>query len=254
LKPRSTGDVSTSYRKALLYGHHGWGKTTQFTHYQDAYGPGLIISGESGLSSIRDADIDYLPFNSWNGPADEGEGIYSFVEIFKWTRTEEFKERGYKWIGLDILTDLSDHCFKDATAVASAAAKASGKAVNGFEIWADYGGQMIGACKAIRDMPMHVLVTALAKETQNANGESEYWPMIPGKGTMMQLPGIFDAVLCGIRTTAKDTDGKQHVVRYVATDEVSGWQGKVRDEHRVLQPFEKTGNIVELFQRMDESA
>ena len=66
-KPLNTSDQTTSFRKTLLYGHHGWGKTTQFIHYQKHYGKGFIISGESGLSSIRSAGIDYLPFTSWAG-------------------------------------------------------------------------------------------------------------------------------------------------------------------------------------------
>ena len=33
-KPLNTSDHTTAYRKTLLYGHHGWGKTTQFIHYQ----------------------------------------------------------------------------------------------------------------------------------------------------------------------------------------------------------------------------
>ena len=50
----NTSDHTTAYRKTLLYGHHGWGKTTQFIHYQK-HTERFVLSGESGLSSIRSA-------------------------------------------------------------------------------------------------------------------------------------------------------------------------------------------------------
>ena len=251
--PLNTQDHTTSYRKCLLYGHHGWGKTTQFIHYQEYYGNGFIISGESGLSSIRSAGIDYLPFTSWGGVTNPDTGEFSFVDIFKWMRTDDFKAKQYKWVGIDSLTELSNYSKAHAEAVSEADAKKKGKAVNNFEAWANHAAQLIGACKAIRDMPMHFLVTALAKETTDDNGNTEHWPMIDGKASMQQLPGIFDCVFCGIRHTSGNQQDGQKVVRYVATDDVRGWKGKVRDEKRRLKSVEQTGNIVELFKRMDMS-
>jgi hypothetical protein len=249
--PKNTADDATAKRKVLLYGHHGWGKTTQMKYFQDAYGKGFIISGESGLSSIRSANIDYLPFTSWGGKSDPAKDEYSFIDIFKWTRTEDFKKRGYTWIGIDSLTELSDMSFKHAEAEAEEVAKRAGKKnADGFAVWGNHAAQLIGACKAVRDMDMHVIVTCLAKETTDENGETEFWPMVAGKATMQQLPGIFDCVFCGVRVT-KEVDGKQRVMRYTITDEVRGWHGKVRDEKRRLKPVETSGNIVELLQRLD---
>lgn len=252
-KPLNTKDHTTSYRKCLLYGHHGWGKTTQFIHYQKYYGPGFIISGESGLSSVRSAGIDYLPFTSWNGGTDPEKSEYSFVDIFKWMRSDDFKSKGYKWVGIDSLTELSNHSKNHAEFQSAEDAKKKGKPVNNFEAWSQHAAQLIGACKAIRDMPMHFLVTALAKESQDDNNNIEYWPMIDGKASMQQLPGIFDCVFCGVRTTSGNQQDGQKVVRYVVTDEVRGWKGKVRDEKRRLKSVEQTGSIVDLFKRMDMS-
>lgn len=249
--PKNTSDDETTRRKVLLYGHHGWGKTTQMKYFQEKFGPGFIVSGESGLSSIRSANIDYLPFTSWDGESDPSKDQYSFVDIFKWMRSDDFRKRDYKWIGIDSLTELSDLSFKHAEREAEQrAAKAGKKSADGFAVWGDHAAQLIGACKAVRDMNMHVIVTCLAKEIANENGEPEYWPMVAGKATMQQLPGIFDCVLCGVRTTA-EVDGKQRVFRYTITDQVRGWHGKVRDEKRRLKPVEKTGNIVELLTRLD---
>ena len=59
IQPLKTNDVSVKgSSKVLVYAHHGAGKTTQAANYHDRYGKGLVISGESGLSSIADKEID----------------------------------------------------------------------------------------------------------------------------------------------------------------------------------------------------
>tara|TARA_B100002051_G_C16589928_1_gene562237 strand:+ start:158 stop:973 length:816 start_codon:yes stop_codon:yes gene_type:complete len=250
-QPMNTSDDDTAKRKVLLYGHHGWGKTTQLKYFQEEYGPGFIFSGESGLSSIRQAKIDYLPFSSWDDPSDPKAGKYSFRDIFKWTKSEDFKKKGYKWIGIDSLTELSDLSYAHAEREQKELADKLGKKhADGFAVWGNHASQLIGACKAIRDMNMHVIVTSLAKESTDDNGNVDYWAMVAGKATMQQLPGIFDCVFCGVRVT-QEVEGRQRVERYVITDEVRGWHGKVRDEKRRLKPVEKTGNIVDLLKRLD---
>ena len=251
--PMNTSNEETARRKVLLYGHHGWGKTTQMAHFQKEYGKGFIFSGESGLSSIRDGGIDYLPFSTWDGGSDPKKNVYSFMDIYKWTRSDEFANADYKWIGIDSLTELSYLSYKHAKQQAIEDAQKKGKkSEDGFAVWGNHAAQMIGACKAIRDMNLHVIVTCLAKENQNENGEAEYWPMVDGKATMQQLPGIFDCVFCGVRTTTEE-NGRQKVIRYLITDEYKGWHGKVRDEKRRLKPVEKTGNVVELLKKLDMS-
>lgn len=247
----NTQDGSVEHYKVLLYAHHGWGKTTQCALYQRAFGSGFIISGESGLSSIRSAGIDYLPFSSWDGTTDPTVGQYSFTDIFRWMRTKAFARQGYKWIGLDSLTELSDHSLRHAEALAEAQAIKTSRPVNGFEVWTKHTQQLIGACKAIRDMPMHFLVTALAKESEDENGSTHHWPMVAGKQVQTQLPGIFDWVLAGIRTTAQSAPDKSpKVARLLVTDEVRGWHAKVRDEGRRLKPVERSSSVVDLLQRV----
>tara|TARA_R110002074_G_scaffold39639_3_gene106453 strand:+ start:750 stop:1553 length:804 start_codon:yes stop_codon:yes gene_type:complete len=251
--PQNTSDETTSYRKSILYAYPGFGKTTQAKYFQDTYGPGFIISGEGGLSSIRSAGIDYLPFTSWNGETNPDKQQYAFKDIFDWIRTDEFAAKGYKWIMVDSLTELGDHAIKAAQESSKKRAEATNTKVNGFEAWAEYGAVMIGVCKAIRDLPMHVLVTALAKESQDEEGMNQYWPMVAGKQVQMQLPGIFDCVFCGIRTTTGNAKDGVKVERFIVTDEVRGWHGKVRDEKRRLKSVETEADLTKLFARMDMS-
>lgn len=229
--------------KVLLYGHHGYGKTYQCRHYEKRYGKGLIISGESGLKSIEDVAIDYAPFATWDGEHDPSKGVFSFRGICKMISSPQFKEAGYKWVALDSLTELAERLVEHLE-------EEHKHNNNGFQMWGDYSRLMIGTLKWIRDLDMHVYVTCLAAEETDANGVTQYWPFVKGQKVAKQIPALFDHVLCGVRTTEKDDTGMPRVVRYVATDEVSGWHGKVRDPRNVLQPYERCDDITALLARM----
>lgn len=247
LKPMNTMDGSVGYRKTLLYAHHGWGKTSQAKYMQEKYGPGYILSGESGLDSIKSAGIDYHPFHSWDNEEEHAAGKYSFKGLIRdVVNTPEFRAK-YKWIMVDSLTELSDMSYIDADSKASVG-KSGEK--NGFEVWENHGANLIGACKYIRDLPMHVVVTSLAKEETDENGNTNHWPMLKGKSIQKQLPGIFDCVLCGVRVMDGNVDNPR-VARFVVTDEYKGWHGKVRDEKRRLRSVEQEDNIVKIFERID---
>jgi hypothetical protein len=251
-KPLNTREAATSLRKVLVYGHAGAGKTTQAVNYQKHYGPGFIISGEAGLSSIRTAGIDYLPYTSFAGKTDEAAGQYSFMHICGLISSPEFKAAGYKWLMLDSLTELSDMVMAWASTKAESAATASGKAMNAFDMYRDYGDRMMGACRYIRDLPYHVCITALAKETENDSGARDIWPAVQGNKLQTQLPGVFDCVFALVKGTTKAADGKgTEVRRYIVTDDVRGWHGKARDESRTLKPIEETSNVCELLSRLE---
>ena len=97
---------------------------------------------------------------------------------------------------------------------------------------------------------MHVYVTCLAKEEKDANDVTQYWPLVKGSGVSKHVPAIFDHVMCGVRTTEKNDQGLPKVKRYVVTDEVSGWHGKVRDPRHRVKPFEQCDDITQLLDRM----
>lgn len=252
-KPLNTSDETTSFRKSLIYAEAGWGKTTQAKHFKAHYGKGFIISGESGLSSIRSAGIDYLPFSSFDGPCDQATNTWSFIGICRLMQTPEFKSAGYKWIMLDSLTELSDMVMAWATAKAERTAAETGKKLNGFEKYGDYADKMIGACKFIRDYPAHIVISALAQESENeATGEKDNVPLLHGGKAKAQVPGIFDNVFGGVvRTTRATKDEPSKTTRYVVTSHYAGWKGKVRDEHNVVLPVEETGSIVDVLKKIE---
>lgn len=254
-QPLNTADHTTQYRKVLLYAMHGWGKTHQAKNYKRKYGNGLILSGESGLSSIRSAGVDYFPFSSWDGAVDPKKNIFSFRALLRWIKTDAFLAKQYQWIMVDSLTELSDLAYAAAETEASLPANLTkeGK-VNNFMIWDIYASKMIGACKMIRDLPMHVIVTALAKRGEDDNGNEDCWPMVKGKQVQTQLPGIFDCVFCGLKRTEQDLsnpNSRPETVRYIITDEYKGWHGKARDEKRRLKAVEREHDLTKLFDKME---
>lgn len=245
--PLQTGDSAYEEpHKVLLYAHHGFGKTTQCAHFQKRYGKGFIISGEGGLKSVGASKIDYLPFSSWDGAHNPSEGVFSFRGIVRLMASPDFKKAGYKWIAIDSLTELSDRLLEHLEEEHKGSA-------NGFAMWNDYNRLMIGSLKWVRDLPYHVLVTCLAKEEDDANGVTQFWPMIKGKGVSKQLPGLFDHVLCGVRVSEPSEDRKPPKVRrFIVSDEVAGWHGKVRDPHRRIKPYERCDDITALLERMSQ--
>lgn len=249
-KPMNTRDEATSFRKTLLVAPAGWGKTTQAKHFQRVYGPGFIISGESGLASVRSAGIDYLPFQSFDGPVDPANGTYSFTEIARIVKTPEFAAAGYKWIMLDSITELSDMAYAWADARATREAVEANKKLNGFDVWGYYSEAMIGGCKFVRDLPYHVILSALEKDGKDENDDDVKLPLLQGNKIQAQIPGIFDNVLYGVSRPVKVGDDTV-VQRFIITGHYAGRQGKVRDEHSSVSLVEQTGDVTDILRKID---
>lgn len=245
LQVRKTSSITEEgAHKVLLYAHHGFGKTFQCRNYQKRYGPGLIISGEAGLKSVEDVDIDFVSFTSWDGPQDPDAGVYSFRGIMRELAKPGFLgASGYRWLAIDSLTELSERLIEHLEAEHK-------NSNNGFAMWGDYSRLMLGALKWVRDLPVHVFVTCLAKEEKDANDVTQFWPLVKGTAVSKHVPAIFDHVFCGVRATAKDDRGVPKVKRYIVTDEVSGWHGKARDPRGRLKAYEQCDDVTDLLERM----
>ena len=249
LKVKSTAALThEGAHKTLLYAHHGYGKTYQCRNFQKRYGPGLIISGEAGLKSIEDVDIDFIPFTSWDGEMNADEGVYSFRGIMREIgRKGYLTGSGYKWIAIDSLTELSERLIEHLEE------EHKGNP-NTFALWQDYARLMLGALKWVRDLPVHVYVTCLAKEEKDNNDATQFWPHVKGQSVSKQVPAIFDHVLCGVRVTEKNDRGIPRPKRIIVTDELHGWHGKVRDPRGRVKAWEECNDITALLERMAHEA
>lgn len=242
--PKSTKGVGMAEpHKVLLYGHHGWGKTWQVRKFQERYGKGLLLSGERGLKSLADVDVDHVQFTSWDGAHDPDNDVFSFRGLAAWISSPAFRELGYKWIALDSLTELSEMLYVWAQK------EVEGQKGAKFALWDVYGTKMLSTMKWIRDLPYHVYVTSLAAESNDDATGLDYWPHVKGAKVAKAIPAIFDHVFCAIK---KDevADEKVKTTRYIVTDQMYGWHGKVRDPFHRIESIEQTDDITELLDRM----
>lgn len=243
--PMKTSDTLVSKTKTLIYADAGWGKTKQASYFQAAFGPGFVLSGESGLITLAKESIDYLPFNKWDDES-EGDGG-SFRGICKQMTGADFKAMKYRWIMIDSLTEVADLCFQHFAAK---------KYKANWDLYTDYGVALLGAVKWFRDLPYHVIVTALKKEDRDDNGVPEYWPMMKGNIVQRQITGIFDNVLGGIirtKYTEDDTLRVRPIVdRFIVTNRVGGYTAKVRTPYpERLKPVERAdAGIPHLIKKM----
>lgn len=244
IKPLKINDGSAvSASKTLLMSVHGWGKTTQLKHYKARFGKGFVISGEGGLASVADQDIDYLPFSSFDGTTDPSQNKYSFKVIAKYMQSQDFRDAAYKWVAIDSITELSQRIFEEVE-------REFAGDPNAFEKWAVYERRMTQTLKWVRDLPYHVFMTCLITEGENSNGEAKFSPLLVQKKIQNLTPALFDHVFCGIRESHTDDSGRTTVERMLITDEVRGYPGKSRDPHNRLKPEERCSDVTELLTRV----
>lgn len=256
-EPPSTGSFTELHTKTLLVGLHGAGKTFAIRHWQERYGKTLVISGEGGLLSLSDVNIDYVPFTSWDDAHDPANGQFSFKGVCSMIASDWFRDAGYKVIALDSVIELSERCYQWYEAHPELYQTKQGKP-NPLEMWGKYGVSMVGALKWLRDLPVHVVVTSLLKEEYDDDGNPTYWPLVKGAAVGRQIPGIFDYVF-GLRKATEGQGSDAKTVRLCVTDEVRGWKCKARDPRGRLSPIETlnaAGDVTELLARvtMDDAS
>ena len=240
ISPFSTTDSSVrGATKTVLYGHSGVGKTTAIADYYNKWGKGLILSGEAGLKSLSNIEIDYLPFHSFNRSIKDR---YSFVDLMRFVSSDEFKKREYKWLAVDSCTELSQRCFEDAEIETK-------DNPSNFELWNVYGANIRKTLKWIRDRDCHVICTFLADSQEDANGINKVMPMMTQAKIAKWIPSLFDYVFALVRTSDEE-GGKTIVRRQIYTEGVKGCIGKARDPHRRLSPVENTDKVTDLLDRV----
>jgi len=243
--PFSTKDTMASMR-ALLVGHSGVGKSTNLANMEKAYGKGLILSGEKGLSSIADVDIDAYEFTAYETETydvvdDEGNKSrrrhIRFRDLMNYCTSADFKSK-YKWVGIDSMTALSSLIMEECKAQ-----------FTGWDVFSQYQSRLHNYEDWIRSLEVPSLTICLAAEETNDNGSTEYWPMLDQKKVQKNFGANFDFVFCLVRKTSEQ-DNKMVVSRYLITDNVKGWHGKVRDPKRVLRSVENESDVTILMKRV----
>lgn len=183
MQVKKTNQIENHFIKAVIYGESKSGKTTLAGTLN---GPTVVISGESGLLTLNDKDLDYVELSHDENDATIKEPALRFkrlIDIYKWL------EGGtkYKNVFIDSLTEISEivvaHCeekYPDAG--------------DGFKKWGEYNRMMRGLIKGFRDMRnYHVFMTCLSEVDKDENGRRFQAFKMSGK-VGSDLPQYFDEV------------------------------------------------------------
>jgi len=168
------------YLKSLFFGFPGAGKTTFIGTAADdpRTSPLLILNFEGGESSLAGRDVEIADITDWKT-------YHSVLEELKGTG------HGFKAVAIDSITET--HIFSLFEILEQE--EANRKNPDLVEI-GDYGIASIQLRRLIRnfrDLELHVLLTALAKQDVEPGVGSVIKPALSGK-LADELPGIVDVV------------------------------------------------------------
>ena len=209
--------------KLLIYGASGAGKTTSL---KTAPGKTLVVSMESGLLSIKDAD---------NLTAIE---VKEASEIEEIAQLLENGTLDYDTVCLDSITEMSEILLAQEKAKSKDPRRAYGEVIE----------VMIKTMRRFRDLPIHVVFIAKeAKERDEATGMFHYQPMMVGAKLPTQIPYFFDEVLC-MRTFDDETEeGKKITSRWFQTR--IGQNYTAKDRSGKLAEFEAP-NLTDIINKL----
>lgn len=193
---KSTKNISHSSIKMLIYGLSGVGKTTLAKTIGE---PTLIISAESGLLSLADAEVDVIEITTDdNGnvlsPSDK---IARLAQVYKYLLNPETQKK-YKWVFIDSLSEifqnLIEHLYTQFP-----------ERKDALPMWGEFSKKTRSIIKSFRDLPNYnVVFTALSIREKSEEGRFVTTLDLNGK-IQHQITAFFDEVF--YMTIATDADG-----------------------------------------------
>jgi phage nucleotide-binding protein len=191
---------STTFINMLVYGQAGAGKTSLIKTLPNP----IILSAESGLLSIADAELPFIEIDS----------IDTLREAYLWL-TQSDEAKGFESVALDSISEIGEVCLASAKKTAKDPRQAYGEL-------AETMGEII---RSFRDLPnRHVYFSAKVEKTQDDMGRVLYAPSMPGAKVGQSLPYFFDEVLA--LRIERDAEG---IVQRALMCESDGlWQAKDR--------------------------
>lgn len=168
----------------LIYGEPGVGKTVLggSSSKVEEMSPVLLLDIEGGTMSLNEAyhDVDVIRITKW-------------IDLQKVYNQLHSGDHSYKTVILDSLSEAQKLSMSDIMAKAVKEDPTLDRDVPTMRAWGQNLEQMRRFTKGLRDLPMHVIFTALVESDKNNKGKMSYRPQFQGK-TKGEVPGFMDIV------------------------------------------------------------
>jgi phage nucleotide-binding protein len=197
---KNTGSLHGNGVRMVVYGQAGSGKTSLIPTLPAP----IVLSAESGLLSIQDANLPYIEINS----------MADLQEAFLWASQSD-EAKNFASVALDSISEIGEVVLsyekkenKDARAAYGALSE-----------------QMTDIIRAFRDLPgKNVYFSAKLEKSADEMGKITYNPSMPGKSLTQGLPYLLDEVLA--LRLERDADG--NVQRALQCRDDGAWLAKDR--------------------------
>jgi hypothetical protein len=171
-----------------------------------------VLSAESGLLSIRDADIPFIEITS----------MEELQEAYMWCRDSE-EAKGFETVALDSISEVAEVVLNHELK----------KNKDGRAAYGELNTTMTELIRAFRDLPKkHVYFSAKLEKSQDETGKLLYNPSMPGKSLTQSLPYLMDEILA--LRVERDSEGVNQ--RAIMCDTDGLWLAK--DRSGKLEPWE----------------
>ena len=197
---KSTGGLSASGVKMLVYGAAGSGKTSLIRTLPAP----IVLSAEGGLLAIQDADLPFLEIGT----------MADLREAYMWLK-DSAEAKAYQSVALDSISEVAEVVLHHELK-----ANKDGRAAYG-----EMNTVMTELIRAFRDLPgRHVYMSAKLEKSTDEMGKMLYNPGMPGKSLTQGLPYFFDEVMA--LRVEKDAEGVSQ--RALMCDSDGLWLAKDR--------------------------
>ncbi len=197
---KRTGALASNGVKICVYGAAGAGKTCLIPTLPNP----VVLSAESGLMSIQDADVPFIEINTMSDLRDAYEWI---------TDSDEAKQ--FESVALDSISEVAEVVLANELRT-----NKDGRAAYG-----EMNTTMNELIRSFRDLPgKHIYFSAKLEKSQDEMGKMLYNPSMPGKSLTQGFPYFFDLLLA-LRV---ERDGEGNTYRALMTESDGAWLAKAR--------------------------
>ena len=227
--------VVMKHLKILVYGSPGAGKTVfAATANDDKHtSPALLIDLEGGTLSIADKDIDVVRITEFK----------QFNEVYEYLRNGS----QYKTVIIDSLTEVQKLNMYEILQQAVATNPARDPDMPRIDEWGKSVEQMRKLVRYFRDLPMHVIMTALAQEVRDErDGSITVKPALPGR-LSDEVSGFLD-IVSYLGVLEKSVGEERKVVRQMLTQSTGKFIAK--DRSGKLDQFVEEPTVTKLLDRI----